>query len=335
MEVLYHYKFDNNHLLIWVSSKDRACKIIDLLDLINLRDSFECISVVYTDNSLLYPVSLLKEKRNLKSIATQRKYDYIIVSNYKLVRQRYVMYCAQQINSDLKVVLSDDGAAVVDTVRRRSVELISGKAEYYIKSRLLRYIYLSGIKRDLCYYIPSHVDFFTAYWDLHFNVKDTIIQNNFIRLKNIIHLYSNFIISDNYKLIVLGQPLTKFNYVSQEKISFYINKAIAQLGILYREVVYIPHPGEDYTESLMPELERQIKKQKLKYPFELYSLALRQDTRIISFWTSALVNIKKMRPDLDVYSISINDEDYNGAPEVLSEIRRLYIYLESNGIKII
>ena len=161
------------------------------------------------------------------------------------------------------------------------------------------------------------LDLFTMY-DINNYSGQNIFINSFDYLRNKFDFVNT--INQN-SILFIGSKLVESGIVTEE----YYLSLIDKISLSYSNfnIIYIPHRGEN-----SPKLEQiskieNISLTSLDYPVEFYGIYEKKlPNKIISFYSTALLSMKKLYPNLEIISCKF---DYSSC-EIVEELNELYDY---------
>lgn len=252
-------------------------------------------------------------------------YSNCIIGHYMSSTSRHLLRMFSKTYNSDNLYVVDDGTAslLIDEKRREELADRLPFKRFSIEGRLLRLYMIK--KQDE--YIPKRIKFYTVF-NLKGNKYDTIIFNKYSYLRDNI---CSIPIDENLRLVdvvILGQPLCKFNVLGKTQYIRYIKNVMTTYKD--KKVVYFPHPDEDNKQLLSYGLGN-MQVVDNNYSIEIVSLFLTRCTTYIGFYTSALTTLKLFNPELNVYSIKINRNDLS--EENFQVINRCYKSFVEENIK--
>jgi len=252
-----------------------------------------------------------------------KNFSISIIGNYLKPVHRYFQFICSKVPQKITHFIVDDGTSTIRFANSRVEEINEGISKIRIHSHVdsLLFSFLL-IKRN---YIPPNLTFYTIY-DIANNALDNVMFNeyNYLR-KNAIT--ETKIESDS--IIIIGQCLVEENILSETDYKDYVNYLIdINLG---KSIYYVPHPGEkhNYIRSI-----GSISVLSPGLPVEMILVNLPSTIKVFGFYSSALYNLKKIEPIIEIYSLVINARHISDS-YLVQEIGNIYLELKKIGIKLI
>jgi hypothetical protein len=317
IEAVSHYKADKNIILL-ASLTKRNDKMKYLLDKYSngIFDRVVNLQIVRKQNRIGYHLNFLYAIFVTWTLTLFSRYDFFFIGNYMEYIQRYLLYLGYQ-NDKRKVVLVDDGTATLRFVTLRRKEFLTGFG-YFDRSVsfFARFIPLCKRKAQ----IPSSLIFFTAYKLDNILDCDKIERNNY----QVIKKFRNGSGFDEGSFFTIGQPLIESNVITKEDYLDILQKILAISNT--NNNYYCPHPEEKNVESIS-QLGFHILNS--METFEIVAMSIPSSSKVIGFYSSALLNVKHLRNDIDVSFVNISnfvDEKY----KVNASLELTYSYISKN-----
>ena len=240
-----------------------------------------------------------------------------ILGNYRDFLGRYLYM--NLLSSELIVV--DDGLATLPIADGRISEKRKIPFVFY-PNRVVQFMY-----RNKTSLIPDKITFFTIY-DICVTGLDTKIHNTYAYLKAVSDKMDIPISLRQADVIFLGQPLYH-NILSYDRYSWYLQQFSKGIG---SNIIYYPHPEEKYENWKTLNCGDHFKYIENKYSIEILLCSLKDTAKVISFFSSAITNVRFINHSLTPESIYLSEIDYN---EPLSYIKLSYNQFEEEGIRVI
>lgn len=336
VEAIHQFGCKENALIIASNDEERQKRIQTLLDILSPYFAFDNVYILCKGvakgwfGGLKY---VYKQKKEISRLVHGKKIDVFFSTNFKQAQQKFIIKKLFNLNSDLQIVLVDDGLAVCEIAVRRSNELRTNKSDTHYISRAYKLLYEAEVR---CF-VPRHIVFFTVYKDISISQEDSLIYNNYSFVKR--HKIGDSEIGIG-EVVVLGQPLVNSNYLGLDSFSSdtyceYIINAIRAIGFPFSRIVYFPHPAENITISLSSTKSSNFSVVENNIPIELILLHVHQEVPILGFYTSALVNIVELDNDRRVYSIYFKEVNKSEIKRIREVVNNAYKYIESKGIPVL
>ena len=325
-------KFDCkvNYLIVYAASTKRLEQIKFILDNKKYANFFTSIKYFTIDlNRISIIVNIVYFLLFINIKARNKIYDYCIIGNYNYYIHRYVQLMSNKKNKNIKTVLVDDGLSILDYSNSRMLEIIN-KTVYLYGSKIHKIIIKSINFRS---YIPTKLIFFTLYSDLIISNNDTIIANQYIYLISNLESF-NLLRQDEKRIYILGQPLIENKIIDKKTYNLYLRNLhnfFSEFSL--KRLIYIQHPGENIINSIDDKNTSIFEIVSLPLSFEIFAFSLSSNSIIVGFYSSALINLNRMKFDFKLYSIFINEIDIN--PEIYKKIKLAYDQIEKDDIKIL
>lgn len=241
-----------------------------------------------------------------KIINKIRMKDFIIIGN---MNDLWFQWLLGTTKSSKKLIL-DDGVGTLTIVENFTNKI---RNEAKSRSALILKKLLNCKTIDL-----TTISFFSLYDKLDF--YPAMFIHNELKYVKSIYVKSHY--EKMPRAIFIGQPLAEHGIVSLESYIYMINtlkEYCTKQGI---EFVYLCHRAENISQ-----LPQHWNIQELSIPIEIHLMS--QDSipaRILSFYSSALLNLKKLLPQMSqIVAVSIPDSLININ---LDEIKNVYNYFE-------
>ena len=317
IEAVSHYKADKNIILL-ASLTKRNDKMKYLLDKYSngIFDRVINVQIVRKQNRIGYHLNFLYAIFVIWTLTLFSRYDFFIIGNYMEYIQRYLLYLGYK-NNKRKVVLVDDGTATLRFVTLREKEFITGFG-YFDKSVsfFARFIPLSNRKAQ----IPSSLIYYTTYKLDNILACDTVERNSYQVIKKFRH-ESGF---DDGSIFIIGQPLIESEVIKRID---YLN-ILQKIGDLFKsdQIYYCPHPEENNIDNIS-QLGFHILNS--METFEILAMSIPSSSKVLGFYSSALLNVKHLRNDIDVSFVNISNF-VNEKYKVSASLELTYSYISKN-----
>ncbi|QOP40829.1 polysialyltransferase family glycosyltransferase [Sulfurimonas marina] len=320
MEAVNSFSTNENILLLMYNS---SLNKTDFQQKINLLNKEEWDKIIYYDLAKIRKKKRFFEQVKLIKELKKDKYDYLFVGDLGTIQQ------ALMANLTTKnIYLIDDGTLTLSTYDVLKDKNFFHKFSFSKKLKLLRYL-LANLK----FRIKQDINFFTIY-NLEPLPHISIKKHDFSHLKNA----KLKLCEQSNDIYILGQKLVEVGFIEKEKYLEYLEKIIKRLLIEYTgNIIYIPHRAEIITDDYK-ELENErfsIKNDISEGPIEIFLLKNGiYPSVIVSFFSSALFNLKKIFHESTVLAVKIDRNDLKVQNDRLETINRSYSLLENAGVVI-
>ena len=243
-----------------------------------------------SDSRLLFHINSILSYVFIYIYTFLYRFDYTIIGNYVEHLQR-LLVCLTH-SSDNEVILVDDGTATLFFADVREKELLNGVNPFTQPQGIMSYLIPIQSYKNL---IVDHLTYFSMFDIPNVAESDIVIHNDYKGLKHLPTVESY----NNYSVIILGQPLVRSGSITSDDYNNILNTVSVYKG--NTPVYYYPHSDEvDFKPS-----NENIIILKREDPFEILLLRLPAECVILGFYTTALINAKKLRPDLDIRYVDI------------------------------
>lgn len=232
--------------------------------------------------------------------------DECIIGHYLFNTHRYL---ASQIHKKFplsRIIVVDDGMATIEGNEIRKKELFTLRPFVYGNRFILRYF-------QICksFYIPKSITYFSVY-KLGIANVDRLLENTYCILKRHTRDFVNEVDFSKADIIILGQPLIQQCRMEKDVYVRYIYLICEHYPQM--NIMYYPHPEENI--DLIKSDVTSITFLNNVYSVELLTSAIASSVVVIGWYSSALINIKRINPERQVYAIYINEfkeetEEYN------------------------
>lgn len=308
-------------LFIAAKSQKRERQILEIRD----KDCYKSLfSKVYSyslySNRLFNFILSFVHIFRLFVFCLLHNYDTCILGNYKEFIGRYLV----KKNAKANVIVVDDGLATLAIERGRQEELETRVPFMFIANRVLQKFVEKGS------YVPNCIHFYSIF-SLKVWGADSYERNKYNYLKKFsssLNIPQSLLTAD---IVFLGQPLYFKNFLSEECYSSYLRIYAKEHGT---PILYYAHPEESkvkwselkcgdlyiYTDNVIS--------------FEVFASLLKDSTKVVSFYTSALTTIRQINPSIQPEAIYIN-EIKNSKRELCQNIEKCYGMFRQNGINVI
>ena len=299
VELLQTLGIDHNELLVMAFSAERKRQILHIIESLSYTAFFKKISVVEPKyKSDVFNSFYFKRKIN-KATFRCSTYDTLLIFNYKNIYIRYAYYKIWEKVPNINTYVVDDGMSNLEILRRRNEELNAGKASIELGRRHYSVVFpLNGLKK--C--VAPKLSFFTNHDSINIHLPDVFIRNNYEHVRN--GDFSKLTFDEDMDICFIGQPLPQFGTLDKETYNLWIRKFITDYNVRKGSVKYIPHPAEIIDENIEEELKKELTITNLDLPIEIYALKFSSSVIVAGFYSAALFNVHKIRPDLKVYCIN-------------------------------
>lgn len=248
------------------------------------------------------------------------KINVCILGNYRDFLGRYLY---KNLSSRAELIVVDDGLATMSISEGRNNEIESKASPFvFFPNRILSCVYSKEVR-----FIPNELTFFTIY-----NIKgvglDSVISNTYSYLRDVMDEMNIPSELQHADVIFLGQPLYH-NILSFNKYSWYLKQYAKSCN---GRIIYYPHPEEQYEKWKGLKIEDKYNYIENKFSIELLLRSLKNNTRIISFFSSAIVNARFINQQLVPEVIYLSEIDYI---ESLSYLKLSYNQFENSGIRVV
>lgn len=323
IELLQRIESENNELVIIAPSITRRKQIEATLKLLELGFIFEKVTIIEPKYKHSLFNSFHYKKQIRRTLSGYAHFDSLVISNYKEITIRYSYYCIWKKNPYIKTFIVDDGLSIYEIIERRNKELKKKEASINLHSRHLVFVYPNSKLKDC---IASKLVFFTNHEIKEKPKVDTIMCNDYRNLKNIVSRNIQF--NDKCRICIIGQPLPQIGVLNKDTYCDCLDSFINHFGGESETINYIPHPTEFISDNLDDRIRNRVTIVRLDLPIEIYSLKFSSDIVVVSFYSAALNNIHRIRPEIKIYCIYPIIEF-----ETNSIVKNAYASLISAGIE--
>lgn len=237
------------------------------------------------------------------------KYQQVVVGNFNNIAGYYA--CIRFSEAKKNVVLLDDGLATFKIYTDRNINnrLYNTKLFGGRSVKVLKKIFQLNEKRKI-----SSLTFYSLYDLVSLSKCKFDKVHNFILSEHKLKLDKNLV-------WFIGQPLVKYNILDKEAFVNEILKVKEFYQNRNMNFVYISHRFEE------PFVDLDVDYQYFDLPLE--DIFLNQQSNlpgtIISFYSTALLNINSLVPDIDSFYIDVNEFELRSK----SNLSEIYSYFKS------
>lgn len=328
VELLQTLGIEHNELLVMAFSAERKRQILHIIESLSYSAFFKKISVVEPKYKSDVLNSFYFKRRINRAASRCSSYDTLVICNYKNIYIRYAYYTIWKKMPNINTYVIDDGMSNLEILRRRNEELNGGEASIEMGRRHYSIVFpLNSLKH--C--IAPKLTFFTNHDSCDVLEPDVIMKNNYEHVRR--GDFSKLIFDDNIDICFIGQPLPQFGTLDKETYNHWIRKFISDQNSRKGHVKYIPHPAEIIDENLDEDLKKELSITKLDLPIEIYALKFSSSVVVTGFYSAALFNVHKIRPDLKVFCID-PFKNVGFAPEKKQAIDDVFSVLINSGIEV-
>lgn len=295
-------RIEGEHTFFFMAdTPKRSQQIKNLLNIPAYSNFFH--RIIYcpkTNNRILNFLLTLFYLIRIRWISLYAKYDKVITGNYRIYVSRLLYKLQCDKNDKCEYVVCDDGLATSVIAKARIEEINNRNPYIFPPNQLIKFIHRNNINN----YIPEKIIFYTIY-NLTISGNDIKITNNYQYIKE--HLIDFNVDKNtfNCKAIVLGQPLYDKNYISKE---CYSHKLIQYSKTVQGKIIYYAHPEENLEHWSSLGLEDFYYVNNF-LPFEIIAALLPQGCRVVSFFSSVLMNLKIMNESLIPECIPLTENE--------------------------
>lgn len=311
IEAIKYFNCDDNWLVITLFSSARVKRIKVLLEKYHLRDNFSHVfnmRIIDSTTQMADWFNVLVSRLVIEYFVLFRKFSCVIVGHYLNWPERFILYKVPLKNPDCRCVLVDDGAGTIRFAQARQNEQLQGRM-ISLSSKKLRFLFSIDMKRIY----PKKLTYFTNYPVAEYLLsEDDMVKNDYSNILNLLASdVRNYYSRMEETLVILGQPLSFVDVLTDEKYLFYLHEAIRIIEERrhINQVLYFPHPDEQNI-GLVTSCFPNFKIVKSDIPFEMVAMSLPSTCSILGFYTSALWNCNLLPIQPKIYSILIRESDY-------------------------
>ena len=299
-EATQHFKTQENILVIihnrLNNNEEQIQKIIEIFSLNTIFNK-----IIEIENR---GKSKFKQAKELINSLQQHPYEHIFLGSYGGVGRLLLANLEHQ-----KSYLIDDGTATIVAHK----DIIKNRNRTKLGFKELRAL-LFGLKVK----IEKPINFFTIFY-LEQLADEVIIKHTFEHVKQQFSQATH----KSEEIYLLGQSITQYDMISEEKYICYIRQIIAQ----YRDqkIIYVPHRAEIHNDELNSLINENFTIMPSTMPIELYFLINEiYPKHVISFFTSALYTLNVLFSQSKVESFYIDPEDIESRAEVVKLCHALF-----------
>lgn len=316
-------KIKDNTLILDCSSRSRHEQLERLLNSDLYRGVFNKVHSTSISNYLLVYIDFIYAKVLIYLLTLLNKYDLLIVGNYNSLKHKYLIDCGLLFRKCAHGIVVDDGTLSLFYAEVRAKEKSSNSCDKLNEfSFFSRSVFYNDFKRI----VQSEIEFFSLY-DLRFTTSDVVLRNTFDYLSKNIDLIGYGSELKSYEKVIVGQPFVAMNALSKESYLKVIEVIIADTK--KQKVLYISHPAEfEY-----PFSELGIRIVKFPLPFECLVKLLNSSVIVYGFTSSALLNSKKLCPDMSIVAVDLLSTFYDGS-EFVEISSKIYSSFKESGIEL-
>ncbi len=308
IEAKYHFNIEHSVLILIHSSIEANSIQMEALLQMSHFDT-----VIHVQNRYRSKISKIFEQKKLIKELQKDSYEYAFSGDYGLFQE--ILLANLNIS---QIYLLDDGALTLTTHASKLAPGYKRNLNRRIKS--FRYTLL-GLKTHQ----SKIVNLFTTF-NLKSHDKEIIIHNDFTFFKTC-YLEKAIVESSLY---LLGQPLVRSNLLSESTYITYIQSIIKNY---HTKIIYIPHRKEIITNTLRSLESDNFCIKESKGPIEILFLSQYiYPKNIVSFYSSALFNLKKIFENAQIDAIQIHPNDLLRGHDPIAEC---YRELKNSQINII
>ena len=317
-------KVKDNTLILDCSSRSRREQLERLLNLDLYRGVFNKVHSTSISNYLLVHIDFIYAKVLIYLLTLLNRYELLIIGNYNSLKHKYLVDCGFLFRKCAHGVVVDDGTLSLFYAEVRAKEKLSNSCDKSSECSLFyKCLFYNNFKRI----VQSEIEFFSLY-DLKFITSDVVLKNTFDYLSKNINLIDYGSELKLYEKVIIGQPFIAMNVLSKESYSKVIKAIIADTKKC--KVLYVSHPAEiEYSFS-----ELGIRIIKFPLPFECLVKLLNSSAIIYGFTSSALINSKKLCPDMSIVAVNLLSVFYDGS-EFVEVSSKIYSSFQKSGIELI
>ncbi len=320
VECIKSHNYRNNILIVVSATNKREADIKKLLRENDVYGIFFC-GVFYfrfRENLFVQLIQTVLYLIRVRMITFQKCFHNVIIGNYLLFTHRYVIKAITRNDCAPNVYVVDDGMATIKIVRYREKEkqekCISLFLPFYHRAVSIHFLFKRFFIQQLCFYTIYSIK----------NVSDDMVEKNeYEFLKN--NYKRNIGESQRIKeqIIFLGQPLCEHNVMSTKVL----NEHMRKIQCMFPDcgcIAYYMHPAERKKKELQYE---SVIEYENKMNVEMLALSLPAKTKVLSFYSSSLITIKRLRNDIDLYCVYEDSLVKNNA-----QLEDIYKMLVAEGV---
>jgi len=302
----YCLEFNETARIIVLSSSK---KIINQIELQNKQTHLEypLRKILFIENNIMWLIKMLYVQ-----IINIKNYNKIIIGSYNNLPAYYLALRFMKLKKE--IILLDDGFATLSIYSDRNQKNILKKTKMYggKLTRLIMFLYPTLKKKSI-----SKLTFYTIY-KLEKIIKpvyDNVYEFSLKKIENTVKI-------DDKLVWFIGQPLVNLKILNEIIHKEIVSNILDLCKKKNKKLIYILHRNEKPYEDLDIEY--------LKFNVSLESIVVNDSLTlpkpIVSFYSSALLNLKLMNNNINSYYIE--NETLKGNYKILE----LYNYFKKSSI---